>query len=454
MSSDNINYNYDVHIVGAGFCGSLLALLLAKQHGLKVALFESRKDLRKNILPAGRSINLALARRGIDALEVAGVMSEVLKHVVPMYGRQLHGIDNKQQLVGYSKNLSQAIYSLSRSKLNEILLDAAEATGLVDCYFMHECTNLDPEKQIIEFNYNLKTSFRLCIGADGFASKVREYIIPKDQVSIEPLGHSYKELTIPAKSNNYQMVINALHIWPRGEYMLIALPNSDPSFTATLFLPDNTELSLNNFKSAQDIRNFFVETFSDVPPLIPDLTEQFFANPIGRLATVRCKTWHNKRTVLMGDAAHAIVPFHGQGMNCAFEDALCYSSLYKEYKDDIIFLNEKYVEFRLDNANAIADMALENYIEMRDTVASTHFKIKKDISWLLQDRYNNKYIPRYNMVMFENIPYSRVKQLGVMQKKILEQLASKISSIENLDLELADKLVANYIEEINRPAYV
>lgn len=454
MPSCNINNSYDIHIVGAGLCGSLLALLLAKQHGLKVALFESRKDLRKNILPAGRSINLALARRGIDALEAAGIMQEVLKHVVPMYGRQLHSIDNQQQLVGYSKDLSQAIYSLSRPKLNEILLNAAEESGLVDCYFEHECTNLDPDKQLIEFNNNINTNYRLCVGADGFASKVREYSIPKEQVSIEPLGHSYKELTIPAKNNKYQMVINALHIWPRGEYMLIALPNVEPSFTVTLFLPDNTPFSLDNFKTAQDVKSFFLKTFPDVVQLIPDLTEQFLANPIGKLATVRCEKWHNKNTVLMGDAAHAVVPFHGQGMNCAFEDALCFSNLYAEYKDDLISLNQRYFELRVDNANAIADMALENYIEMRDTVASAKFKLKKRTSWILQDRYKNKYIPRYNMVMFENIPYTKVKQLGIMQDKILEQLVCNIDSIDNLDFNLADSLVGDYLEAINQIEYV
>lgn len=436
----------DIHIVGAGLCGTLLAVLLAKHHGLRINLYESRQDLRKFQLPAGRSINLALARRGIDALAAADMMNEVNDHVIPMYGRQLHTLAGEQNMVGYSSDLSQAIYSISRTKLNEILLNAADKTGLINIYFEYKCTNNNVREQVLEFNDQIQVPYNLCVGADGFGSQVREYSIPPNDISIESLGHSYKELTIPAKNNSYQMLVNALHIWPRGEYMLIALPNIDKSFTATLFLPDNTEYSLSNFRHDSEVISFFEKEFPDVIPLIPDLTQQFFANPIGKLATIRCNGWYANRTVLMGDAAHAIVPFHGQGMNCAFEDALCFNELYGEYRHDLSKLISEYVAARINNVNAIADMALENYIEMRDTVASPNFKLRKQISWQLQNLYPEKFIPRYNMVMFENIPYYNVQQLGKEQDTILNKLSMGIDSIEQLNLKLAKNLILEYIQ--------
>lgn len=441
------NNDADVHIVGAGLSGTLLAILLAKHHGLRIDLYESRQDLRKYKLPAGRSINLALAKRGIDALLSADLMTEVNKYVIPMYGRQLHNISGEQNMVGYSSDLSQAIYSISRQKLNEILLNAADATGLVNIYFEHKCTNNDVINQVLEFDSQTHVPYKLCIGADGFASQVRDKSFDNNTISIEQLGHSYKELTIPPKNNDYQMLVNALHIWPRGEYMLIALPNIDKSFTVTLFLPDNSKHSLYNFKTENDVLSFFMDKFPDVVPLIPDLVKQFFDNPIGKLATIRCKEWFVNRTVLLGDAAHAIVPFHGQGMNCAFEDALCFSNLYADYGKDISNLIKQYVTKRIHNANAIADMALENYIEMRDTVVCERFKLKKQLSWQLQKLYPQEFIPRYNMVMFENIPYNHVQQLGREQDYILNELTMGVDSLDEINFDLAKNLISKYTQK-------
>jgi len=432
----------EVTIIGAGLSGSLLATMLSDV-GYQVKVYEARADMRKANISAGRSINLALSSRGIKALKAINIFAEIESSLVPMYGRELHLSDGTIKYQPYTKNGHDAIYSMSRGELNKILLDAAEKTKNVELKFNSPCREVNLENKEIIFADNSIEKFTNCIGADGFNSALRKSICDSNEVNVEKLGHQYKELTLPAKNNDYQLKKNALHIWPRGEYMLISLPNADGSFTMTLFLPEQGDYTFTSLNTKALVKDFFIKHFADVAKLLPDLEEQFFANPVGELATVRAEKWQQEKSVLIGDAAHAIVPFHGQGMNCAFEDCLLlYQLLKKENVDVAQAFNEFFVK-RKPNADAIADLAIENYEEMRSKVRDEKFHLKKELAWHLKELYPQDFIPRYSMVMFYEIPYSVAKKLGEIQNNILDHLTEKMNFISDLDYRLASNLIEN-----------
>ncbi len=389
-------------LIGAGLAGSLLAIYLARQ-GFNVTVFERRSDLRKVDISAGRSINLALANRGLAALKEVGLEEKIKPLLIPMKGRMLHDLTGELSFQAYGSQAHEVIYSVSRGDLNSLLLDEAEATGKVDIHFNHACLDVDYESmQLTLKNYNSGNEhqhpFDTAFGTDGSASVLREQTIQAShgELNQSPLDHSYKELTLPAGTHGaFQIDKNSLHIWPRGEFMLIALPNLDGSFTITLFMPTNgKELSFEAIRNNAQLMAFFNSYFPDFVPFVPDLAEQFFQNPVGYLATIKCKGWsHLNKGVILGDAAHAIVPFHGQGMNAAFESCQELNRQITAYPDDWQRAFTGFERLRAPNTNAIADMALENYIEMRSGVTDPRYILKKAIAFELEQRYPTQFIP-------------------------------------------------------------
>ncbi|MEO1573355.1 MAG: NAD(P)/FAD-dependent oxidoreductase [Pseudomonadota bacterium] len=416
-------------ILGAGLAGSLSAIYLARR-GASVTLYERRPDPRATHNDAGRSINLALANRGIRALQGVGLYKEIDALTIPMRGRMLHEVGQTPVLQPYGKDDSEVIYSISRAGLNALLLNQAEAHG-VDIRFNHRTEAIDLATGEVALTDSdgqmIRTDGRPVIAADGGGSVVRRTLAktPGASNSEELSSHGYKELTIPAGADGeFQIDPNALHIWPRGGFMMIALPNLDRSFTVTLFMALEGENSFATLTTADEVRAFFEKWFPSAVPLLPELETEYFENPTGQLGTVRCAPWHaSDKAVLIGDAAHAIVPFHGQGMNCAFEDCLELDQCLFELPD--LDLEARFAEFerrRRPNANAIADMAIENYIEMRESVRDPYFHLKKTLAFELERRFPGRFVPRYSMVMFHHIPYAEAQRRGVIQQAILDDL--------------------------------
>ncbi len=442
----------EITLVGAGLAGSLLSIFLARR-GHRVTLLERRLDPRKTSASAGRSINLALANRGIAALEEVGVMESVRRELIPMAGRMLHDEEGRLKRIPYGNKPHEVIYSVSRAGLNTLLLDAAEATGRVSIRFGETVGGVDFANRQVRPQ---ASPYEVLIGTDGSASAIRAAILERagGRLDEEPLGHGYKELTIPAaEGGQFRMEKNGLHIWPRGEYMLIALPNIDGSFTVTLFLPNQGEESFEALTTPAAVHALFERRFADAIPLMPRLAENFFANPIGHLETIRCAPWSfEDQALVLGDAAHAIVPFHGQGMNAAFEDCSAFDRCLEnpDRPWDAIF--EEFEKRRRPDTDAIADMALENYVEMRSTVREPKFQLKKDLSFRLEERHPGRFIPRYSMVMFHTIPYAEAKRRGAIQEQILDELTSatsatgKVVGLDEVDLARADRLIAERLE--------
>lgn len=439
----------EITLVGAGLAGSLLAIFLAKR-GFRVTIYERRADMRLESVEGGRSINLALANRGIRPLEAVGLMDRIRPMMIPMAGRMIHDAHGGLQLLPYGHRPHEVIHSIARGGLNAVLMDAAEATGRVKIHFGHNCRDVDFGSKTMTVvrahDDNVETvAWDVLIGTDGSASAVRAALLEATSGSLqdEPLGHVYKELSIlPTTDGGFQMERGALHIWPRGELMLIALPNTDGSFTVTLFLPSSGMSSVEYLTDAESVREFFEALFPDALALIPHLTDEFFTNPTGNLGTVRCAPWSHQGALLLGDAAHAIVPFHGQGMNCAFEDCMVLDEILA--KGDRTW-SEVFSEFesaRKPNAEAIADMALENYVEMRSTVLHAKFALRKEVAFRLEDLYPEIFIPRYSMVMFHHIPYAEAQRRGTIQKEILDLLTADCERIEDVDFERGGRLIA------------
>ena len=429
-----MNDNHDITIIGAGLVGSLLALGLAKK-GYQVTVFESRPDLRKADISAGKSINLALANRGIRALKQQGIFDKVEPLLIPMEGRMVHIPHEDAHFQPYGLHKDDVIYSVSRGGLNALLLDEAQKYPNVSINFEHRVSSIDLGDKTIKFvDQDKAVSFSQIIGTDGANSVLRDAIIDKHQtstneptLSIEKLEHGYKELCIlPNSADQHKLLVNALHIWPREDFMLIALPNLDGSFTLTLFMANQGSTSFDSLTSADDVLKFFKINFPDVYHEIDNLTVDFFSNPIGSLATVRCQQWHDEGTaLLLGDAAHAIVPFHGQGMNCGFEDCFDLLNLLPPAQSSSLdwqHIFEQTQALRKPNANAIADMALENYIEMRSSVAKASFQRQKAIAAKLQGWFPDRFSPRYAMVMFDDIQYHQAQTIGEVHKQLLTEL--------------------------------
>jgi len=436
-------------VIGAGLAGSLLAIYLGRR-GFEIELFESRRDMRREPIPAGRSINLALAERGLHALRELGLCETVERFAIPMRGRMLHEQTGHLQFQPYGKPDRECIFSVPRGHLNMALLDAAEATGKVSIRFRHKLEQLDLERGQASFGDEQDGSRRQLdigplIGADGAGSQVRDCLSRCTELGVasEILDHGYKELAVPPGANgDFQLHPHALHIWPRGGYMLIALPNPDKSFTATLFLATEGEPGFNRLARPQRVASWFRREFPDAVPLMPNLVEDFMRHPLGFLGTVRCRRWyHGDYALLIGDAAHAIVPFHGQGMNCAFEDCSVLNRCLENRDRSWAELFAEFERLRLENTNAIAAMALENYVEMRSSVRDPKFHLKKQLEQTLEQRHPERFIPRYSMVMFHRIPYATARERGKIQEAILNDLVADREHMEHVDLRRADRLI-------------
>ncbi|HKT31146.1 MAG TPA: NAD(P)/FAD-dependent oxidoreductase [Gammaproteobacteria bacterium] len=438
-----------ITLIGAGLAGSLLAIFLARR-GLQVTVYERNPDMRRHETPAGRSINLALAHRGIRALHAVGLDEQVGKLLIPMRGRMLHDLDGTLSFAKYGRTPTEVIYSVSRPGLNRLLMNAAEAAG-VQFVFEQRCEDLDFDTGALRLhdeNKNRKYTVQAprVIATDGGGSAVRQALTRRLGVKVveDILPHGYKELAIPASQNGqHRMECEALHIWPRGGYMLIALPNLDGSFTATLFLANEGSPSFSMLKEPSALKRFFQENFADALELLPNLETEFYAHPTGLMGTVHCPRWHvEDKVLLLGDAAHAIVPFHGQGMNCAFEDCLILDQCIQKQGDDWATVFTEFEQQRRPDAEAIAAMALENYVEMRDVVRDPKFHLQKQLGFLLEERHPGVFVPRYSMVMFHHLPYSEARRRGAIQQTILDELTRNAHSLEQINLERADTLIA------------
>jgi kynurenine 3-monooxygenase len=434
----------NIAITGGGLVGSLLAIYLQKR-GYKVTVFERRPDMRKNLIDAGRSINLALSTRGLMALSEVG-LSEILQRIaIPMHGRMMHDVAGHLTFQPYGIE-GQYINSVNRTDLNAILMNEAETLG-AEFRFEHRCVSVDLDKTEITWTVNtvqpahaaiaqhgnalFTQKFDLIIGADGAFSAVRSALQFTDRFDFSQayIEHGYKELHIPAL-NGWIIEPNALHIWPRESFMMIALPNPDQSFTCTLFLPFEGTNSFSQLNTDKEVDDFFQRTFTDAVPIIPNLLEDFKRNPASSLVTMQCYPWYKNRTLLIGDAAHAVVPFYGQGMNAGFEDCRILNLLLNQFDDDWEKVLPEFQVQRKPDADAIARLALDNFIEMRDLVADEDFLLRKKIEARLHALYPDRWIPQYTMVTFRpDIRYSEAYANGQRQKLIMDRIM-KIQGLE------------------------
>ncbi|GCC52615.1 FAD-dependent monooxygenase [Chryseotalea sanaruensis] len=424
------NTSKHIAIAGAGLVGSLLSIYL-KKRGYSVSVFERRGDMRSSDYVGGRSINLALSNRGIRALEEVGLAEELKRIAIPMHGRMMHDMKGNLSYQAYGKE-GQYINSISRSALNIALMNEAETIG-VQFYFEQKIEKTDLEKTTLTIEDKHKKftekKFDLIIGADGAFSAIRDAFRISDRFDYQQfyIQHGYKELSIPAgPGNTFQLEKNALHIWPRESFMLIALPNPDGTFTLTLFFPFEGNPSFASIDSTQAIKEFLEKTFPDAVALMPEYLKEFEQNPTSSLVTVKCYPWVKNNTLLIGDAAHAIVPFYGQGMNAGFEDCRVLNNLLDEHKDNWETLLPAFQQLRKPDGDAIAQLALDNFIEMRDLVADKEFLLRKKIEAKLYELFPTQWIPQYSMVTFhENIRYSEAYTKGQKQKKIMDEVMAQ-----------------------------
>lgn len=443
-----------VTIVGAGLVGSLLSVFLARR-GQRVEVFERLPDPRQQVLSAGRSINLAISERGLHALRLVGLEAAALRHAIPMEGRLVHGPAGELVFQGYGKDASQCIHSISRATLNELLLTAADATGLVELHFGERLATVDWDARLLAFDSAGQAGgaravpFDTLIGADGAGSALRALLQQRTPLNLtsELLGHGYKELSLSAGvGGRFQLEKHALHIWPRGSFMLIALPNADGSFTCTLFLPFEApagEVSFNTLDTPEKIGVFFAQAFPDVARLMPDLAAQFRQNPTGHMGTVRVSPWHlqveGAQALLIGDAAHAILPFYGQGMNCGFEDCEILSGLLERAAPQVAF--EVFSRTRKTDAEAIGEMAVDNFREMSERTADAQFLLQKQVERRLLNAFPGEFLSQYSLVSFSRTPYRVAHRLGEIARAIVEELSAGLGCAEDVNLVEAGRLI-------------
>jgi kynurenine 3-monooxygenase len=448
-----------VGIIGAGPTGALLAILL-RRRGHSVDLYESRPDPRGSLAPTGRTINLALADRGIHALRLAGVFQDVEKALLPMRGRLIHDRDGGTSLQPYGQRPNEVIYSVSRHRLNQALLEVAARQPGVTVHFEHRFETADFEQgtaQIRDLRRDrlIGVPMQPLLAADGAGSLMRRRLGSLNLIEAHEtdLEHGYKELSVPPDAaGDYALAVDALHIWPRGNHMLIALPNEHGSFTATLFLAKQGPLSFESLTQTADIEQFFSDSFPDARALMPDCIAEFQERPVGFLGTVSAHPWaHEGMTALIGDAAHAMVPFHGQGMNCCFEDCVEFDACLERH-DSWESVFAQFGTLRKPDTDAIAAMALDNYLEMRERVADPKFRLQQALSLELERRFPQRFIPRYSMVMFHHeIPYRTALNRGVVQSRLLSELtAGRVSRLEDIDFERAEREILAQLTPVGR----
>jgi kynurenine 3-monooxygenase len=448
-----------VGIIGAGPTGALLAILLQRR-GYTVELYESRPDPRLSPAPTGRTINLALADRGIHALQLAGVFQDIEKVLLPMRGRLIHDRDGRTSLQPYGQRPNEVIYSVSRHRLNQALLEVAARQPGVTVHFEHrfEAAAFGQGTALIRDlrrDRLIDVPMQPLLAADGAGSLMRRRLSALNLIEAHEtdLEHGYKELSVPPDAaGGYALAADALHIWPRGNHMLIALPNEDGSFTATLFLAKQGRVSFESLTQTADIEEFFTRSFPDARALMPDCVAEFKDRPVGFLGTVSAHPWaHEGIAALIGDAAHAMVPFHGQGMNCCFEDCVEFDACLGRH-DSWEGVFEEFSALRKPDTDAIAAMALDNYLEMRERVADPKFRLQQALSLKLERRFPRRFIPRYSMVMFHHeIPYRIALERGAVQSRLLIELTEgAVSRLEDVDFERAEREILAKLAPVGR----
>ncbi|KTD11254.1 FAD-dependent oxidoreductase [Legionella jamestowniensis] len=438
-----------VTIIGSGLAGTLVSLYLARR-GYEVEVFEARPDIRIEKPDRGRSINLALSCRGITGLAGVDLMPEVEKIMVPMRARAIHEADGEIKFQAFGRRSSEYINAIHRSELNALLLNAAEKNRRIRVHFDMKLVNLDINNRALTFsNKNqqpINKSYEVLIGADGAGSYVREALIKRNlvQASRRFLPHGYKELSI-SRSHSSEFVPEHLHLWPRDSFMLLGNPNRDLSITGTLFLPLQGKHSFAALDDEISIRSFFKTQFSDAYPAMPDPVGEFFNHPTGNLSTVKCSPWYvGDHCLLIGDAAHGIVPFFGQGMNSAFEDCRILNELLDSYEDNWQQVMPAFFTARKVNTDAVAEMSMDNYHEIQTDIRDEQFNLKKQLEQELMHRYPERYISKHVLVMFTNTPYATAKACGEIQQALLNKICEKARSINEIDWGKVNTLMEQY----------
>lgn len=436
-------------VVGSGLVGSLWAYIL-KKRGFDVELYEKRSDPKFQTAPAGRSINLVITSRGLHGLKTAGLLEKILPITVPVYGRRIHPKTGETVFQPYGRDKTECNYSVSRWDLNKAMINACLEAG-IQIHFEHDASHVDPRNKKITFKTpagEVTKSYSRLFATDGAGSAVRKSLLTnfplEFQESVDWLTSDYKELHMPKLAGERPAIVkNDLHIWPRATHMMMGLANGDNSFTMTLYLPqENHPFAFSNLQTEAQVEALFKSEFLDSIPFLPNYKKEFLENPQGKLATVRMSKWvYDDSIALMGDAAHAIVPFFGQGMNLGFEDCTTLLKILDDNKFDWIKSFAEYDQTQRPNANAIADMALENFIEMRDKVGDTQFQFKKKLEGLIEKEFPHLYRSRYGLITYTLVPYAIAQQIGLRQSRLLEDLSRDLESPEKLNLEMTKQIL-------------
>ncbi|MCA0403639.1 MAG: FAD-dependent monooxygenase [Proteobacteria bacterium] len=440
-------------IIGAGLCGSLLALYMHKR-GYEIDLFESREDLRLDKSDKGRSINLALSCRGITGLKAINLLDEVKDIIVPMRARAIHFPDGQIKYQPFGRHPDEHINAILRNALNEILLNKIETAPSIKLHFNMKLINCDFEKKLLYFE-NKKSQietvgYSRLIGADGAASALRDCLIKEKRIEGERqfLPHSYKELSI-AKEHSKNFKPEHLHLWPRNSFMLLGNPNKDNSITGTLFLPNEGKNSFADLQDEASVDKFFKAYFKDAYEAMPDLINEFFTHPTGHLSTIKCANWYLKdECLLIGDAAHGVIPFFGQGMNSAFEDCRILNQLLDKFEDNWSLVMPAFFKERKPNTDAVAAMSMDNYHEIQTDIGDNRFNLRKRIEQELMHRYPKQYISKHVLVMFSNTPYEEARKIGELQSTLLSKISDDIEQLEDIDWHKVSSLVSNYANKL------